>query len=455
MSAQSDLGASVALLILVGVSALAVGLWARQWKRKIGQGGPRVLSSLSLGQRERLVEVLHEGEILLLGVTSQQITLIRSRPAQADPEHRSWFRVRDSEGYPVQSTATPTQDHERAPSRDDAQEDQGKDNELQPKRNNPGNKSKDFQTEVKDRQTSGKETQTRCMLPESRVMDAQSRVMDAQSRVVDARSRVVDARSRVVDARSDGRFEAPGLVLAAFFFALALCPSTGLAQNIPLFEAVPAKGGGTNYSVPVQTVILLTALSFVPAMLMLMTSFTRILIVLSLLRQAMGLVTTPPNAVLIGLALFITAAVMAPVAEKVYGDAWQPYVAGRLNLDQAVDRGVEPVKAFMLRQTRADDLNLFVRLSGRTYEKPEDVPMTAVIPAFAISEIRTAFLIGFVIYLPFLAIDFAVASILTALGMVMVSPITFSLPLKLIVFVLADGWAMLVGGLVESFRMSG
>jgi flagellar biosynthetic protein FliP len=205
----------------------------------------------------------------------------------------------------------------------------------------------------------------------------------------------------------------------------------------------------------VQTVILLTALSFVPAMLMLMTSFTRILIVLSLLRQAMGLVTTPPNVVLIGLALFITAAVMAPVADRVYGEAWQPYVAGRLNLDQAIDRGVEPVKAFMLRQTRADDLNLFVRLSGKTYERPEDVPMTAVIPAFAISEIRTAFLIGFVIYLPFLAIDFAVASILTALGMVMVSPITFSLPLKLIVFVLADGWAMLVGGLVESFRMTG
>jgi flagellar biosynthetic protein FliP len=231
-------------------------------------------------------------------------------------------------------------------------------------------------------------------------------------------------------------------------------PLEALAQNIPLFESVPSKGGGTNYSVPVQTVILLTALSFLPAMLMLMTSFTRILIVLSLLRQAMGLVTTPPNAVLVGLALFITAAVMAPVSEKVYADAWQPYVAGRINFEQAIDRGIEPVKGFMLRQTRADDLNLFVKLSGKAYAKPEDVPMTTVIPAFAISEIRTAFLIGFVIYLPFLAIDFAVASILTALGMVMVSPITFALPLKLIVFVLADGWAMLIGGLVDSFKMS-
>jgi flagellar biosynthetic protein FliP len=241
-------------------------------------------------------------------------------------------------------------------------------------------------------------------------------------------------------------FIAGGLALTA--------PLEALAQNIPLFESVPSKGGGTNYSVPVQTVILLTALSFLPAMLMLMTSFTRILIVLSLLRQAMGLVTTPPNAVLVGLALFITAAVMAPVSEKVYADAWQPYVAGRINFEQAIDRGIEPVKGFMLRQTRADDLNLFVKLSGKTYAKPEDVPMTTVIPAFAISEIRTAFLIGFVIYLPFLAIDFAVASILTALGMVMVSPITFALPLKLIVFVLADGWAMLIGGLVDSFKMS-
>jgi flagellar biosynthetic protein FliP len=244
------------------------------------------------------------------------------------------------------------------------------------------------------------------------------------------------------------------VTLYALFISVLMLAVSGeaVAQNIPLFESVPSKGGSTNYSVPVQTVILLTALSFLPAMLMLMTSFTRILIVLSLLRQAMGLVTTPPNAVLVGLALFVTAAVMAPVAEKVYVDAWQPYVAGRINVEQAIDRGVAPLKSFMLRQTRADDLNLFVRLSGKNYGSPEEVPMTAVIPAFAISEIRTAFLIGFVIYLPFLAIDFAVASILTALGMVMVSPITFSLPLKLIVFVLADGWAMLIGGLVESFK---
>lgn len=343
-------GSSITFLVLVALVALVIGIVARSWRRPPSQSKLKVLSTLELGHRERLVEVLQGEEVLVLGVTSQQVQLIDRRVAS----------------------------HEE------------------------------------------------------------------------------------LNAAASNKFAAlgkTGLRLATVFLLVVggfafMVPAEVFAQNIPLFDSIPAKGGGTNYSVPVQTVILLTALSFLPAMLMLMTSFTRILIVLSLLRQAMGLVTTPPNAVLVGLALFITAAVMAPVTEKVYADAWQPYVAGRINFEQAIDRGVEPVKSFMLRQTRADDLNLFVKLSGKTYAKPEDVPLTTVIPAFAISEIRTAFLIGFVIYLPFLAIDFAVASILTALGMVMVSPITFSLPLKLIVFVLADGWAMLIGGLVDSFKMS-
>ena len=342
--------ASIVFLLLVSLVALGVGFLARQWRKPAATSRLKVLSTVSLGQRERLVEVVQGEDVLLLGVTSQQIHLIDKRKASADE---------------LESVS-----------------------------------SKDlFKSAIDLRLVLG--------------------------------------------------------ILMAIAGGFLWGPNEVMAQNIPLFEAVPAKGGGTNYAVPVQTVILLTALSFLPAMLMLMTSFTRILIVLSLLRQAMGLVTTPPNAVLVGLALFITAAVMAPVTEKVYADAWQPYVAGRINFEQAIDRGVEPVKGFMLRQTRSDDLNLFVKLSGKTYTKPEDVPMTMVIPAFAISEIRTAFLIGFVIYLPFLAIDFAVASILTALGMVMVSPITFALPLKLIVFVLADGWAMLIGGLVDSFKMSG
>jgi flagellar biosynthetic protein FliP len=343
-------GSSVTFLVLVALVALVVGILARSWRRPPSQSKLKILSTLELGHRERLVEVLQGEEVLVLGVTSQQVQLIDRRvasPQELNAVASTKFAVLGKAGLRLATVFL--------------------------------------------------------------------------------------------------------LVLGGFAFML---PADVFAQNIPLFDSIPAKGGGTNYSVPVQTVILLTALSFLPAMLMLMTSFTRILIVLSLLRQAMGLVTTPPNAVLVGLALFITAAVMAPVTEKVYADAWQPYVAGRINFEQAIDRGVEPVKSFMLRQTRADDLNLFVKLSGKTYAKPEDVPLTTVIPAFAISEIRTAFLIGFVIYLPFLAIDFAVASILTALGMVMVSPITFSLPLKLIVFVLADGWAMLIGGLVDSFKMS-
>jgi flagellar biosynthetic protein FliP len=320
------------------------------WKKPISTPRLRVVSSLSLGNRERLVEVQNGDETIVLGVTSQQITVIDRRSSCV------------SEADPLKS----------------------------------------------DCEASSQLTRTSAVMV--------------------------------------------GLYAFLVFLLMSLVSGDAIAQNVPLFESTPSKGGSTNYSVPVQTLILLTALSFLPAMLMLMTSFTRILIVLSLLRQAMGLVTTPPNAVLVGLALFVTAAVMAPVADKIYVDAWQPYVAGRINVEQAIDRGVAPLKSFMLRQTRADDLNLFVRLSGKSYATPEDVPMTAVIPAFAISEIRTAFLIGFVIYLPFLAIDFAVASILTALGMVMVSPITFSLPLKLIVFVLADGWAMLIGGLVESFK---
>lgn len=340
----------VLLLLIVAVAAVTIGIIARIWKRPSSLPRFRLISTLSLGSRERLVEVQHGEETLVLGVTSHRITVIDRRTSSVDG-------------------------------------------------------SSGFQSEAKAESP----------------FTSTSHVM---------------------------------VTLYALFISVLMLAVSGeaVAQNIPLFESVPSKGGSTNYSVPVQTVILLTALSFLPAMLMLMTSFTRILIVLSLLRQAMGLVTTPPNAVLVGLALFVTAAVMAPVAEKVYVDAWQPYVAGRINVEQAIDRGVAPLKSFMLRQTRADDLNLFVRLSGKNYGSPEEVPMTAVIPAFAISEIRTAFLIGFVIYLPFLAIDFAVASILTALGMVMVSPITFSLPLKLIVFVLADGWAMLIGGLVESFK---
>jgi flagellar biosynthetic protein FliP len=231
---------------------------------------------------------------------------------------------------------------------------------------------------------------------------------------------------------------------------LGLFPLFAWSQTLPLVTAKQG-GGGTIYAVPVETVLALTALSFLPAALVLMTSFTRILIVFSLLRQALGLTTMPPNIVLIGLSFFLTLFIMNPVFDSIYKNAYQPYSAGKLGFPQAVEVGAKPLKEFMLKQTRRDDLNLFAKLYGKEIEAREDVPFTVLIPAFAISEIKTGFLIGFVIYLPFLVIDFAVASILTSLGMVMVSPMMFSLPLKLIVFALADGWALLSTSLVQSY----
>ncbi len=238
--------------------------------------------------------------------------------------------------------------------------------------------------------------------------------------------------------------------LFASLSLLLIAPEHVWAQTLPLVTT-KAGGGGTVYSVPVETVLALTALSFLPAALILLTSFTRILIVFSLLRQALGLTTMPPNIVLIGLAFFLTLFIMNPVFENIYQKAYQPYTAGKMNFSQAVDVGTVPLKEFMLKQTRRDDLNLFAKMYGKPIDDRENVPMTVLIPAFAISEIKTGFLIGFVIYLPFLAIDFAVASILTSLGMVMVSPMMFSLPLKLIVFALADGWTLLSLSLVQSY----
>ena len=238
------------------------------------------------------------------------------------------------------------------------------------------------------------------------------------------------------------------LLVGLFIFLIV--PEIVWAQTLPL---VTTKGTGANtvYAVPVETLLALTALSFLPAALILLTSFTRILIVFSLLRQALGLTTMPPNIVLIGLSFFLTLFIMNPVFENIYQKAYQPYTAGKMNFSQAVDVGSVPLKEFMLKQTRRDDLNLFAKMYGKPINDREEVPMTVLIPAFAISEIKTGFLIGFVIYLPFLAIDFAVASILTSLGMVMVSPMMFSLPLKLIIFALADGWTLLSLSLVQSY----
>lgn len=215
---------------------------------------------------------------------------------------------------------------------------------------------------------------------------------------------------------------------------------------------VKNKGGG-GLSSPLTLVLLLGAISFIPAVLMMVTAFTRIVIVLGLTRSALNTQGVPPNQVIIGLALFLTMFVMAPVMSKVNHDAIQPYMHGQIKASQAYDRGLEPVRAFMLKQVRDKDLGLMVKLSGdKRPAKPQDVATTTLVPAYVLSELRAAFLIGFVIFVPFIVIDLVVASALSAMGMVMVPPALISLPFKLLLFVTADGWYLVVESLVKSFH---
>ena len=232
-----------------------------------------------------------------------------------------------------------------------------------------------------------------------------------------------------------------------------ILPAAALAEpGIAAFTSTPAPGGGTNYSLSLQTLLFMTALGFLPAALLMMTSFTRIVIVLSLLRQAIGVQHAPPNQVIVGLSLFLSLFVMGPTLDKVYTDAWQPLQENKINMQQALDKGVAPHKQFMLAQTRASDLALYVQLSkSPALEGPDQVPLRLLVPAFITSELKTAFQIGFAIFIPFLIIDMVVASVLMALGMMMVSPAIVSLPFKLILFVLVDGWALLIGSLAQSF----
>ncbi len=241
------------------------------------------------------------------------------------------------------------------------------------------------------------------------------------------------------------------------FFALAALalPSLALAQSagLPAFTSTPAAGGGQTYTLSLQTLLLLTSLSFLPAMLLMMTSFTRIIIVLSLLRMALGTQSTPPNQVLIGLALFLTFFVMSPTLDKIYTEAYQPLSENRIQLQEALGKGAVPLRAFMLKQTRETDLALFARMSGTNgLKSPDDVPMRILIPAFITSELKTAFQIGFAVFIPFIIIDMVVASVLMAMGMMMVSPMLVSLPFKIILFVLVDGWNLLLGSLAQSFH---
>ncbi|MCD4484751.1 flagellar type III secretion system pore protein FliP [Chromobacterium vaccinii] len=224
------------------------------------------------------------------------------------------------------------------------------------------------------------------------------------------------------------------------------------AAGLPLMTSTPAAGGGQNYSLSLQMLLFMTALTFIPAMLLMMTAFTRIVIVLSLLRQALGTTQSPPNQVIVGLALFLTLFVMGPTLDQVYAKAWVPFSDDKISFSQALDEGSKPMKAFMLRQTREKDLAFFIEISQSPKpQSKEDVSMKTLIPAFAVSELKTAFQIGFMIFIPFMIIDLVVASILMAMGMMMVSPVTISLPFKMMLFVLVDGWTLLMGSLVQSF----
>ena len=210
--------------------------------------------------------------------------------------------------------------------------------------------------------------------------------------------------------------------------------------------------GGSSYSVPIQTLLFFTALSFLPAILLLMTGFTRIVIVLSLLRQAIGTQSAPPNQVIIGLSLFLTFFVMGPTFDRVHQEAYVPYTTNAITFEQAVERAEVPMREFMLKQTRQSDFALFARLARLAPEvTAETAPFRVLVPAFVTSELKSAFQIGFMIFIPFLVIDMVVSSILMSLGMMMLSPVLVALPFKLMLFVLADGWNLLIGSLAASF----
>ena len=242
------------------------------------------------------------------------------------------------------------------------------------------------------------------------------------------------------------------LLLVAALLVLAAPVAYAQPLEIPTFDFIrpaetPQEGLQT-----MQLLLLLTVLTLAPAIVILCTSFTRIIVVFGFIRTALGLQQTPPNQVLIGLALFLTAAVMMPTFTEINETAIQPYLAGEIDQVEAIERGTIPLKKFMLRQTRESDLGLMLEVSGQPApEGPEDVNFLIVVPAFALSELKTAFTMGFLIYLPFIIIDLIVASLMMSLGMMMVPPTLISLPFKVLLFVLVDGWHLVVESLVESF----
>jgi flagellar biosynthesis protein FliP len=241
--------------------------------------------------------------------------------------------------------------------------------------------------------------------------------------------------------------------LVAFATLLMLLPNLlhAAAPGIPALT-VQTGAAGQSYSLTLQLLILMTAITLLPSILLMMTAFTRIVIVLAILRQALGAGQAPPNQVLIGLSLFLTFFVMSPVVDQINVKAVQPYMAGTIETTEALAQGIGPLKQFMLQQTRESDIATFVRISGgQGFDKPDDVPLSILVPAFATSELKTAFQIGFLIFIPFVIIDLVVASVLMSMGMMMLSPVLISLPFKIMLFVLVDGWSLVMGTLAASF----
>ena len=236
----------------------------------------------------------------------------------------------------------------------------------------------------------------------------------------------------------------PALVLPAVAWAAQ--------PAMPALELVTSSADGKTWSVSVQILLLMTALTLLPSLALAATSFTRIVIVLAILRQAIGMPQTPPNQVLVGLALFLSFFVMGPVLNEVYDNGVKPYMAGTIELDDAAAAAEKPLRAFMLGQTREPDLELFANLAGHEeYAAPEAVPMSVLLPSFMTSELKTAFQIGFLTFIPFLIIDLVVSSVLMSMGMMMLSPMLISLPFKIMLFVLVDGWSLIMGTLAASF----
>ncbi len=243
---------------------------------------------------------------------------------------------------------------------------------------------------------------------------------------------------------------------AITIFLLLLLPigSVWASQGFAAFTVAPTEDGGQTYSVTLQILALMTVLSLLPAALIMTTSFTRIIIVLSILRQALGTAQTPSNQILLGLALFLTFFIMAPIFSTAYEEGVKPYLDEEMSAELAFEKASQPFYEFMLNQTRETDLAMFADISGQGKLDPaEKVPFSLLLPSFVTSELKTAFQIGFLIFIPFLIIDIVVASVLMSMGMMMLSPMIISLPFKLMLFVLIDGWALIMGTLASSFYL--